>query len=211
VISPALARHIRPDTVDAKRVVDVALAAAALVVSGPFLVVIGLAVRLDSDGPAIFRQERVGRAGEIFRIHKFRTLRVGASGPLISRTSDPRITRVGAVLRRTKLDELPQLLDVLAGHMSLVGPRPELPQYVAVWPPSARAVILSVRPGITDPVSIEYRNEAAELEAAADPEAHYLHVLLPRKVAKYVQYVESRSLAGDLMVLGRTLRAVLHP
>ena len=155
---PVLTHLVRRDsTLDAKRVFDVALAAAALAVSGPFLVVIGLAVRWDSDGPAMFRQERVGRSGEsLSNSPEFPHSAGGGIRATAARTSDPRITRVGAVLRRTKLDELPQLLDVLAGHMSLVGPRPELPRYVALWPPSARAVILSVRPGITDPASIEF-------------------------------------------------------
>lgn len=199
-----------PGDWDGKRLFDVAVSATALVVSAPLLAAIGVAVRLDSKGPAIFRQARVGRHGQSFRIHKFRTLRQTQSGGLlISPHDDPRITRVGALLRRTKLDELPQMLDVLEGHMSLVGPRPEVPRYVAMWPPGDRELILSVRPGITDPASIELRNEALELQLAADPEQHYVESLLPRKVAKYTEYVATQSFVGDLNILGQTVRAVV--
>lgn len=197
-------------SVDAKRLFDLAVAATALTLTSPLLIAIGIAVRLDSGGPAIFRQERVGRYGKTFRIHKFRSLRTDVSGPLISGTQDPRITHVGAVLRRTKLDELPQLVDVLVGHMSLVGPRPEVLKYVQMWPPAAREVILSVRPGITDLASIEFRNEAEELQAASDPEAHYVNSLLPRKVASYADYVRSRTFLGDLKIIGRTIRTVIR-
>ena len=193
---------------DAKRAFDMAVSAAALVGSSPLLALVGAAVRLDSPGPVIFRQERVGQHGEIFWIHKFRTLAHGTSGALISPTSDPRVTRVGRVLRQTKLDELPQLLDVLTGHMSLVGPRPEVPHYVAMWAPEDRNVILSVRPGITDPASILLRNESEELAAAPDPEHHYVTSLLPRKTALYVAYVQHRSFRGDLRLLAETVSSV---
>ncbi|WP_163543777.1 sugar transferase [Occultella kanbiaonis] len=192
-----------------KRALDVAVAGLALVVCSPLFAVVALMVRLDSSGPAFFRQERVGLHGEPFRIHKFRTLRVGSAGPLVSPTKDPRITPVGAVLRRTKLDELPQLIDVLGGSMSVVGPRPEVPGYVALWPDAQREVILSVRPGITDPASIVLRNEADELQAAEDPERHYVEVLLPRKAAMYVEYVETMSLRRDAAIVAKTVFAVL--
>ncbi|HEX8509238.1 MAG TPA: sugar transferase [Propionibacteriaceae bacterium] len=208
-MSAATVRDAAP-TVDGKRVFDLVVSGVGLVVLSPLLAAVGLAVRLDSCGPAIFRQQRVGLRGEHFRIHKFRSLRAGGRGALISPHGDPRVTRIGAVLRRTKLDELPQLVDVWTGHMSLVGPRPEVPCYVALWPEAERAIILSVRPGITDPASIELRNEAEELRSAADPEEHYVHSLLPRKVELYVAYVHGRTFLGDLGILARTLLTVIR-
>lgn len=192
-----------------KRAIDVVLSGVGLVLASPVLAATAVAVRLDSPGPVLFRQERVGKNGRIFQIRKFRTMRAGSSSVLVSSASDPRVTRVGATLRRSKLDELPQLLDVLQGHMSLVGPRPELAVYVALWPSAERELILSVRPGITDPATIELRQEIDELAAAADPDAYYIGELLPRKVRSYVEYVRTRSLAGDLRILGLTLRQVL--
>lgn len=195
-------------SVDVKRLLDLTVSAAGLLVLSPVLAVIAVLVRLESRGPSLFRQERVGLNGQHFTIHKFRTLRVGAAGLLISPTHDPRITRLGAILRRTKLDELPQLWDVLIGNMSLVGPRPEVPGYVAQWPEGTAEVILSVRPGITDPASVVLRHEAQELAAVADPERHYVDVLLPQKAAMYVAYVQNRSLVGDLRILADTLVSV---
>ena len=192
----------------AKRAFDLVVALPALVVLSPVLLAIAVAVRVDSRGPALFRQERVGLGGEVFRLHKFRTMRVSHDGVLVSPTGDSRVTRVGRVLRRTKLDELPQLLDVVTGHMSLVGPRPEVPRYAALWEPAQARVITSVRPGITDPVSIAFRHEADLLAAAGDPEAHYREVLLPQKAAMYVDYVEHRTLLGDLRILLQTVAAV---
>jgi lipopolysaccharide/colanic/teichoic acid biosynthesis glycosyltransferase len=194
---------------DAKRAFDLGISGVALLLAWPVLALIAVAVRIDSQGPAMFRQERVGLHGRTFRIHKFRSLRAGASGALISPTDDPRATRIGSMLRRTKLDELPQLLDVFAGHMSLVGPRPEVPRYVAMWPEADRRLILSVRPGITDPASIALRNEADELAAAEDSEAHYVTSLLPRKTAIYADYVRTRNFLGDLAIIARTLRTVI--
>ena len=191
-----------------KRAFDVAVAGLVLLLLWPVMVLIAVLIRATSPGPAFFRQERVGLHGELFRIHKFRTLRTGPAGTMISPTGDPRITRVGAVLRRTKLDELPQLLDVLAGTMSLVGPRPEVPAYAALWPAEYRDVILSVRPGITDPASVAFRDEPERLAAVADPEAYYVSVLLPEKARMYAEYVRGQSFLGDLAVLGRTARAV---
>jgi lipopolysaccharide/colanic/teichoic acid biosynthesis glycosyltransferase len=194
----------------AKRLVDLVVAVPALVVLSPVLLVIAVAVRVDSRGPALFRQERVGLGGEVFRLHKFRTMRASHDGALVSPTGDSRVTRVGRVLRRTKLDELPQLIDVATGHMSLVGPRPEVPRYAALWDPAQARVILSVRPGITDPVSIAFRHEADLLAAAEDPEAHYREVLLPQKAAMYVDYVQHRTLPGDLRILLQTVAAVVR-
>ena len=195
----------------AKRLFDLVLAALGLLLLGPLLLVIAVWIRLDSPGPVFFRQERVGRYGQPFRIHKFRTMVAGAPqlGPQISLQGDPRITRAGAVLRRAKLDELPQLIDVLAGTMSLVGPRPELPHYVALYPAALREKVLSVRPGITDRASIEYRDEGALLAAAADPERTYAEVVMPAKLRFAADYVDHATLAHDLRLIALTLKALL--
>ena len=193
----------------AKRVFDLVSSVIGLVVLAPILVLVSLFVWLGDRGPVFFRQERVSRGGRIFRIHKFRTMRVANTGQVTS-ADDDRITPLGKVLRKTKLDELPQLIDVALGDMSLVGPRPEVPRYVAMWGDEARAEILSVRPGITDPAAIAYRNEQDELAAAEDPEAHYTQVILPRKVAMYRDYVRNRSFTGDIKVILGTLAAVFR-
>lgn len=192
-----------------KRAVDVVLAGILLAVCWPVLLLVALAVRLSSPGTVFFRQERVGRGGTRFRIHKFRTMRIDLPGPDITAASDARVTRVGRMLRSTKLDEVPQLLDVLAGDMSLVGPRPELPRYVALWPAPARDVVLSVRPGITDPAAVAFRREAEELARVPDSEQYYVSVVTPRKLEMYVDYVRNRSLAGDLRVMARTITAIV--
>ena len=194
----------------AKRCFDLLLAAIGLVLLSPLLLAIAAWIKLDSAGPVFFRQERVGRFGVPFRIHKFRTMvsDAPAIGLPLTVGADPRITRAGAVLRRAKLDELPQLLDVLQGTMSLVGPRPEVPRYVALYPPALREQVLAVRPGITDPVSIAFRDEAALLARAADPEREYTQVILPQKLAHAARYAQTATLATDLGVLLRTLRAV---
>ena len=194
-----------------KRVLDLLVAGLALVLLAPLLGVIAVCVRLDSRGAVFFRQERVGRGGSTFRIHKFRTMQADAPGrgPGITVGDDPRITRVGRFLRRTKLDELPQLIDVLAGDMSLVGPRPELPCYVALYPADLRAQVLAVRPGITDPASLKYADEAALLAQSADPEREYREVLLPAKLRESVAYARRATLASDLLVLARTAALLL--
>jgi lipopolysaccharide/colanic/teichoic acid biosynthesis glycosyltransferase len=193
----------------AKRVFDLLVATAALLLLAPLLVGVALLIKLDSPGPVFFRQERVGRYGVPFRIHKFRTMREGAAGLAITVGADPRITRAGTFLRRTRLDELPQFIDVLQGTMSLVGPRPEVPRYVALYPPSLRERALAVRPGITDPVSLDYIDEAALLAAAADPEREYVERILPVKVQRQAEYAERASLATDIAVLWRTFRVLL--
>ncbi|HQK31968.1 MAG TPA: sugar transferase, partial [Phycicoccus sp.] len=185
-----------------KRAIDLAVSGIGLVLLSPVLAVVaGLIKRSEPEAPVLFTQERVGLGGEPFDIHKFRTMRSGAGGLQVTSDGDDRITRVGRVLRKTKLDELPQLWDVARGRMSLVGPRPEVSKYVAQWPAELRDEILSVRPGITDPASIRFRNESEELAAAADPEAHYVHVILPEKARMYAAYARSHSLRGDLKVL----------
>lgn len=192
-----------------KRTVDVVLAGVGLALASPLLLFGSIWIRLDSPGPVLFRQERVGRGGKPFTILKLRTMRHCADGSTVTAGDDARITRSGRWLRSTKVDELPQLINVLRGDMSLVGPRPELPRYVSMWPPQARDTILSILPGITDPASIEFRREAEELGAVADVECHYVEVILPRKVSLYIDYVERRSLVGDLQLLARTLRHVV--
>jgi lipopolysaccharide/colanic/teichoic acid biosynthesis glycosyltransferase len=195
----------------AKRVFDVMLSALGLLLLAPLLVVIALWIKLDSPGPVFFRQERVGRFGVPFRIHKFRTMahEAHAAGPLITVGDDERITRAGAALRRAKLDELPQLIDVMRGAMSFVGPRPEVARYVAVYPAELRDKVLSVRPGITDLASIQYRDEGALLARAADPEREYREVVLPAKLRLAAEYVDHATLATDLRLIGLTLKTLL--
>ena len=197
----------------AKRLFDLIVAALALVVLAPLLLVVAAIVRLDSPGPVFFRQERVGRHGRPFRIFKFRTMTVAppSGGVPLTVAGDRRITRTGALLRRTKLDELAQLIDVLRGTMSLVGPRPEVPRYVAHYPAEWRERLLSVRPGITDFASVRYRDENELLAQADDPEREYIDVILPTKLRYALHYVDRPSLANDLRVLGLTLRTVFVP
>ena len=191
-----------------KRLFDVLGAAVGLVLLAPLLLGIALWIKLDSRGPVFFRQRRVGRFGALFQIHKFRSMREDAplAGPQITVGADPRITRAGSFLRRTKLDELPQLLDVLAGTMSLVGPRPEVPRYVAMYPPALRDKVLSVRPGITDPASIAYRDEGLLLARAADPERVYVEQIMPAKLRYAAEYVDHMSVINDVRLIGATLR-----
>ena len=194
----------------AKRALDLGLTLAALPLALPLMVAIALWVRLDSPGPALFRQERVGRGGCLFRIHKFRTMHADGAGPQVTAAGDTRVTRAGRWLRRTKLDELPQLIDVLKGDMSLVGPRPEVPRYMALYPDEARQRILSVRPGITDRAAIEFRDEELLLAHATDPERVYVERIMPVKLRYYLDYVAQRTLIGDLRILFDTVRALLR-
>jgi lipopolysaccharide/colanic/teichoic acid biosynthesis glycosyltransferase len=166
-------------------------------------------VRLDSPGPILFRQERVGRNGRLFRILKFRTMRPDTGqGRQITVGEDPRITRSGRWLRATKLDELPQLANVLKGDMSFVGPRPEVPRYVAYYTPEERQV-LELRPGITDLASIKYRNEAAILARATDPEHTYIHQVMRDKLRINLDYARRAGLLADLGVVLLTLKALV--
>ena len=192
-----------------KRLFDIAASALGLLLLAPLLLLAALWIRLDSPGPALFRQTRVGRFGVPFTIHKFRTMRV-EPGAAITVGVDPRITRPGHVLRRTKLDELPQLWDVLRGAMSLVGPRPELPRYVALYPAEMRERVLAVRPGITDPASLAFSHEAELLAAAPDPEREYREVILPAKLKLSADYAASANLAADLRLIWVTLGRVLR-
>ncbi|CAJ47699.1 probable sugar transferase, partial [Bordetella avium 197N] len=193
-----------------KRLFDIAVSGIGLLLCLPLFLILAIAIKLESPGPVFFRQERVGRHGRVFRIHKFRSMRSDAgTGPQITVGGDRRITRVGEYIRRWKLDETAQLIDVLEGTMSLVGPRPEVPRYVAQYPDAMRRTILSIRPGITDLASIVFRNENDILAAAADPERAYVEEVLPRKLALQAQYVRERSFTGDLVILARTVAAVV--
>ena len=189
----------------AKRAFDLVASAMGLVVLALPLVLLAVAVKLTSRGPALFRQPRVGRGGRLFRICKLRTMTHGSGGPEVTAGGDARVTALGRWLRRLKLDELPQLWNVVAGDMSLVGPRPEVPRYVARYSDDERAV-LSVRPGITDPASLQLRHEEELLARFSDRERAYVEVLLPLKLELQRDYLRERSLGRDLLLIVETLR-----
>lgn len=195
----------------AKRLFDLLVAGGALLLLLPLFAVLALAIKLDSPGPVFFRQERVGRHGRHFRIHKFRSMVADAPkrGPEVTVGRDARITRIGHRLRDHRLDELAQLIDVVKGDMSLVGPRPEVPRYVAHYPAALREQVLAVRPGITDPASLEHLDEAALLAAAADPEREYVERILPKKLALQAAYAARATLWSDLGVILRTVRMLI--
>jgi lipopolysaccharide/colanic/teichoic acid biosynthesis glycosyltransferase len=180
------------------------VAAVAIAVLSPLLLLAAAAIRLSTREPVFFHQQRIGLRSRPFLIHKFRTMRAGADGPSITAGGDPRVTRVGALLRRLKIDELPQLFNVLKGEMNFVGPRPEVPRYVALYPAAQRDVILSVRPGITDLASLAYLDESRLLAAASDPERYYVEVLMPAKLKLAEAYVRGRTAWLDLRILAAT-------
>jgi lipopolysaccharide/colanic/teichoic acid biosynthesis glycosyltransferase len=188
-----------------KRVFDATAATLGLVMMSPVIAVAGAIVKLNSPGPAIYRGERIGRNGKPFHIYKLRTMRMNAraSGLGITGAKDPRVTAVGRFLRRTKLDELPQLLNVVLGEMSLVGPRPEAPEYVRLYTDEQREV-LAARPGMTGLAVISYLDEEAIL-GQVDPEAKYLTSVMPKKLALDLQYVRNASFGLDMKIIGRTL------
>ncbi len=190
----------------AKRVVDVVCAGVGAVALLPLFALIALSIRLDDGGPVFFRQQRVGRRGRTFRIWKFRTMSTDAArrGPQVTVRGDPRVTRVGRWLRRYKLDELPQLWNVVAGEMTLVGPRPEVERYVEHYTPEQRRV-LECTPGITDPASLEFRDEASLLAAGDDPERTYLERVMPEKIRLQLAYMDRATVASDVTVVLRTL------
>jgi lipopolysaccharide/colanic/teichoic acid biosynthesis glycosyltransferase len=195
-----------------KRLFDFLVSGFGLLVLLPIFLSLALWIKLDSKGPVFFRQERVGLGGKLFRIHKFRTMVVDAEqlGLQITVGADPRVTRVGHLLRKYKLDELPQLLDVIIGHMSLVGPRPEVPHYVACYPESVRSLVLSVRPGITDNASIEFKDENKILGQSINPNETYIKEILPIKIQYYLDYVNSRTFFGDFLIIMRTINALVR-
>jgi len=196
----------------AKRLFDLVFSIPALVVLSPLMIVCAIWIKLDSNGPVLFRQERIGREGVPFKILKFRTMADQNTGskPLLTTQDDERITRCGKILRRLKIDELPQFVNVVAGQMSIVGPRPEVGKYVDLYPESSRQKILSVRPGITDNASIKFRDEGAMLAAADNPEQEYIETILPTKLSIYEEYVDNQSLAGDLLLILRTAWSVVR-
>jgi len=193
-----------------KRLVDVIVASIALVVSFPVFLVVVLLIKRDSPGPVFFRQERVGLHGRPFRIFKFRTMVVNADrlGGSSTAADDRRITKVGRMIRRLNLDELPQFLNVLKGEMSIVGPRPEVPHYVAMFTEEERE-ILTVRPGITDWATLWIRDEGKMLEGSADPERAYREKIWPEKHRLALEYVRRQSLAVDFQIMLQTLRVHL--
>lgn len=194
-----------------KRLFDLVAAGTGVILLLPLLAAIALWVRLDSRGPVLFRQLRVGRGGRLFEILKFRTMAAETDpGRQLTVGRDPRITRAGHFLRKYKLDELPQLFNVVGGSMSLVGPRPEVPRYVACYPLAVRDLVLSVQPGVTDLAAILYKDESSILGQAADPERAYIETILPAKLGYYVQYVRERTFWGDLRIIFRTLGALAH-
>ena len=200
---------LRPGYAVAKRSLDLLAAGVGLVVLSPLMLVAAAAIKLESRGPVIFLQERVGRDFVPFHIRKFRTMVVDAEqrGAQITAGADPRITHVGRWLRKTKIDELPQLINILRGEMSLVGPRPEVPRYVELMR-DQYVNVLSVRPGLTDPASIKYRDESDLLAASADPEREYVERILPDKIAISRAYIARATILSDLGVLFSTLLRV---
>ena len=191
-----------------RRLLDIAASAAGLAVLSPLLLLVSLGIKLDSPGPVFYRATRVGRNGELLRLYKFRSMAAGADqqGPGITAAGDARVTRAGRFLRRTKLDELPQLINVLQGEMSLVGPRPEDPRYVALYTPEQRRV-LAVRPGITSAASLAYRHEE-QLLSGEDWETVYRSQVMPEKLAIDLAYLQRRTLGSDLKLILRTIAAV---
>lgn len=192
-----------------KRILDVSCAIAGIVLLAPFLLIVAVLLKLTSSRSVLFRQPRVGRKGRIFLLMKFRSMcGAGESSPLITVASDPRITPVGAILRKFKIDELPQLWNVLKGEMSLVGPRPEVERYVAEYTQQQRRV-LEVRPGITDPAAIAYRHEEKLLSRHPDPEGFYRTIVLPHKLFLNLEYVENISFRRDVLLILKTFRSIV--
>jgi len=193
-----------------RRIIDVSVAALGLLITSPVLLAAAVAVKLGSPGPVIFRQQRVGLDGSYFDILKFRTMREDAEnhGGQLTVGFDPRITRVGKFLRAWKIDELPQLINVVRGEMALVGPRPEVPRYVDLYTPDQR-MVLRARPGITDPASIQFRSESEFLARQDDPEQYYREVLMPLKLQINLDYLARRSLASDIGILVATAKAIV--
>ena len=188
-----------------KRIFDFIAALLGLLVLAPLFVAVAIWIKFDSRGPVLFRQQRVGKDGVPFNIIKFRTMHDDAHELLLTVGNDHRITPAGRFLRRHKLDEFPQLINVIAGSMSLVGPRPEVPRYVDCYPPEIRSQVLSVAPGITDWASIYYKEENSLLSRATNPEQAYLDTILPAKLKYNLRYVHERSFWNDVRIIFTTL------
>ena len=192
------------------RTVEIILSLAGLSLSAPILAFVALLIKVDSRGPVLFRQKRVGQNGKPFTMLKFRTMGNFCNGSLITAANDTRVTKVGRFLRRSKIDELPELWNVLKGDMSFVGPRPEVPEFVDLNDPLWQEV-LEHRPGITDPVTLRLRNEEHLLANVVDKELYYREVVQPYKLRGYARFVGDKSWKTDLRIIGRTLRAIAFP
>jgi len=193
-----------------KRLFDFFGSLCGLIVLLPFLLLIALCIKFDSKGPVFFRQLRVGLNGNLFRIHKFRTMMVNSeSSGSLTVGNDTRITKSGQFLRKSKLDELPQLLDVVLGKMSLVGPRPEVKEFIDEYPEKVRKEVLSVRPGITDLASIEMIDENEIIARYDNPRQAYIEIILPIKQKYYVDYVQSQSLWLDIKIIFMTFKKII--
>ena len=195
-----------------KRSFDIFWGVVGMVLLSPLFLLIAIFIKLDSSGPIFYRQERIGLFGKKFQIHKFRTMEVMAEskGLQITVGLDSRITRIGFFLRKYKLDELTQLIDVIIGNMSLVGPRPEVPRYVEFYSPDVRAIVQSVRPGITDWSSIKFKDENQILASASDSHLAYINEIMPIKIKYYVDYAREHSFWGDLRIIFATFLALLR-
>jgi lipopolysaccharide/colanic/teichoic acid biosynthesis glycosyltransferase len=194
-----------------KRLLDILAAVAGLTLLAPLLAAVALLIKLDSPGPVLFKQQRVGKGFRPFWIYKFRTMKVDPDGgPVLTIGADRRITRAGALLRRSKIDELPQLINILKGDMTIVGPRPEVPRYVEAFRRDYEE-ILKVRPGLTDLASLKYRDESALLGQSGDPEEEYLRRILPDKIRLAKDYIHRSSLRFDINLIGKTLLRVVFP
>ena len=193
-----------------KRLFDILVSAVGLICLSPLLLVVAIWIKLDSPGPVFYRQVRVGRYNKDFRIFKFRSMRIGSDkGSLVTIGGrDPRITRSGYFIRKFKIDELPQLINVLIGDMSLVGPRPEVRHYVNYWT-AEQMHVLDVRPGITDPASIKFRNENELLAQASDPEKYYIDVIMQEKIRLYLDYVNKSSFCYDIKLIFQTFWVII--
>ena len=193
-----------------KRLFDIVASTLGLLILSPVFIIVAIWIKLDSPGPVFYRQTRVGRHNNDFRIFKFRAMRVGSDkGSLVTIGGrDPRVTRSGYFIRKFKIDELPQLINVFTGDMSLVGPRPEVRHYVNYWTPDQMRV-LDVRPGITDPASIRFRNENELLEKAQDPERYYIDVIMQEKIKLYLEYVEKSSFWYDIKLIFQTFKVII--
>lgn len=193
-----------------KRIFDILVSGIGLLCLSPLLLIVAIWIKLDSPGPIFYRQVRVGRYNKDFRIFKFRSMRIGSDkGSLVTIGGrDPRITRSGYFIRKFKIDELPQLINVIVGDMSLVGPRPEVRHYVNYWTPEQMHV-LDVRPGITDPASIKYRNENELLAQAEDPEKYYIEVIMQEKIKLYLEYTEKSSFWYDIKLIFQTFWVII--
>lgn len=193
-----------------KRVFDILASGVGLLLLSPLFLLVAVWIKLDSQGPVFYRQVRVGRYNRDFRIFKFRSMRIGSDkGSLVTIGGrDPRVTRSGYFIRKFKIDELPQLINVFIGDMSLVGPRPEVRHYVDYWT-KEQLHVLDVRPGITDPASIKFRNENELLEKAEDPEKYYIEVIMQEKLRLYLEYVEKQSFWYDIKLIFQTFWVIV--